>query len=208
MSNTPDNGPPRLLPSLLPNTNTAHPDPITATTASIYAADGDTHPPSAPTSPRPQHDSPTDPEAEPTPDSEAPASPSADDADPDADGDADGDDYPPFHPLFTLITDAQTGETYHPATYYVFSDDEPDALSTAAIHALGEGGDPTVEERYVVVDLAADGASVTAARSLAPRWAVTGAEVRGAPMLGDARQVGGEGEGECCCGDGGVVCGD
>ena len=109
---------------------------------------------------------------------------------------------PSFNPLFTLISDAATGEVYHPSTYYVFVDDDtaPDVMSTAALQALETynpqprpsqpqqitATDPDVEERYLIVDLANDGAAVTAAQSLAPRWAVTNAKVSAAPMFGGA----------------------
>ena len=102
--------------------------------------------------------------------------------------------------MFTLISDAVTGEIYHPSTYYVFADDDaaPDALSTAALHALEThnsqartsrseqitAAEVDVEERYLIVDLASDGAAVTAAQSLAPRWAVTDAKLSPAPMFG------------------------
>jgi hypothetical protein len=104
-----------------------------------------------------------------------------------------------------MITDAESGETYHPSTYYVFADDEPDVLSSAALHALDassvqaqreadarvlvEGG-VREEERYILVSMRPDGTNVAGARSLAPNWAVTNAEVRPAPTFD-----GGDGEG-------------
>jgi hypothetical protein len=104
-----------------------------------------------------------------------------------------------------MITDAESGETYHPSTYYVFQDDEPDVLSSAALHALDAyspqaireaeakalvEGTTREEERYVLLSMGPDGTNVVSARSLAPSWAVTSAEVRAAPTFD-----GGEGEG-------------
>lgn len=112
---------------------------------------------------------------------------------------------PRFAPFFTMITDAESGETYHPSTYYVFADDEPDVLSTAALHALDAysphaqreaeaeallEGTTRVEERYILVSMGPEGTNVASARSLAPSWAVTNAEVRAAPTFD-----GGEGGG-------------
>jgi hypothetical protein len=133
---------------------------------------------------------------------------------------ADGDDYPEaqngmsllppsgFSGFFTMITDAGTEETYHPSTYYVFADDDMDALTTATLHALDasyspedaearsagrqtRNGEalPADEERYLV-----DGTHVQSAKSLAPKWAVIGAEVRHAPTF-DGAEGGTTGEG-------------
>jgi hypothetical protein len=145
----------------------------------------------------------------------------------------DGDDYPAqhdeagsllppenFHPFFTLITDATTGETYHPSTYYVFSDDDPDVLTTASLHALdsyspqatgspsqathssnlregaAEGDEVTDSERYIIVDLAPSGTQIHAAKSLSPEWAITGADIRGAPTFQASEDTEGPGGGE------------
>jgi arginine/ornithine N-succinyltransferase beta subunit len=107
-----------------------------------------------------------------------------------------------------MIKDAETGETYHPSTYYVFEDDEPDVLTTAALHAL-EAGSPNAirdaeakalidgtareEERYVFINMGQDGTNVAGARSLAPSWAVTNAHVRSAPTFDDGE--GGDSDG-------------
>jgi hypothetical protein len=101
---------------------------------------------------------------------------------------------PDFHPFFTLITDSRNGETYHPSTYYVFSDDDPDVLTTATLHALDaqsthfpeeeeqrvQNGD---EERYLVMDMHEDGTRVKEIKSLSSKWAITGAEIRCAPTF-------------------------
>jgi hypothetical protein len=115
---------------------------------------------------------------------------------------------PGFAPFFTMITDAESEETYHPSTYYVFADDEPDVLSTAALDALDvyspgaqEEADTKAqlegiareEERYVLVSLGAEGTNVVSAKSLAPNWAITNAEVRAAPTFDGGEDQGSDG---------------
>jgi hypothetical protein len=116
---------------------------------------------------------------------------------------------PDFHPFFTLITDSSNGETYHPSTYYIFSDDDPDVLTTATLHALDtqsssypdeeEQRDVNEEERYLVVDMHDDATRVKEIKSLTSKWAVTGAEIRCAPTFqqegGAVGEVGGGNEG-------------
>ncbi|TLD18741.1 ubiquitin-protein transferase [Venturia nashicola] len=179
--------PTTLLPSPFPNTpdQIPAPSPVQATTASIYAPGQDPEEPPLP----PQSTGHDEEEVE---------------------EDEEDDDYPelqedqgesllppqPFHPFFTLINDATNGETYHPATYYVFADDDPDVLTTATLHALEaqslrypedeETVDPRNhgdEERYLVVDMHEDGTRVKEIKSLSSKWAVTGAEIRGAPTF-------------------------
>ncbi|KAI9171812.1 Endochitinase B1 [Paramyrothecium foliicola] len=57
-----------------------------------------------------------------------------------------GPDVPPprFEPLFTLLTNSTTNTTVHPRVHYVFSDDDPGVLASAAT-------DPS--QRALVVDL-------------------------------------------------------
>ncbi|RHZ66296.1 hypothetical protein CDV55_107566 [Aspergillus turcosus] len=43
---------------------------------------------------------------------------------------------PSFQPFFTLIEDANTSEYYHPAVHYIFSDDDTDIVTEAALRAL------------------------------------------------------------------------
>jgi hypothetical protein len=109
-----------------------------------------------------------------------------------------------FHPFFTLITDDITGETYHPSTYYIFADDEPDLLTTASLHALDSytpqpsaQGEATDSERYIILDLAPTGTNIQQAKCLSPEWAITGAEIRNAPTFQatDDAAEGGAGEG-------------
>lgn len=112
------------------------------------------------------------------------------------------------------MTDSTNGETYHPATYYIFQDDDPDVLTTATLHALdaqssrfpegeGEGeihaGNTGDEERYLVVDMHGDGTRVKEIKSLSAKWAITGAQIKGAPTFqqegGAVGEIGGGNEG-------------
>lgn len=42
---------------------------------------------------------------------------------------------PAFNPFFTLVEDATTSEHYHPTVHYIFSDDDTDILTDAALRA-------------------------------------------------------------------------
>ncbi|BCR91797.1 uncharacterized protein ACHE_70640A [Aspergillus chevalieri] len=42
----------------------------------------------------------------------------------------------PFQPFFTLVEDANTGEYHHPTVHYIFSDDDTDILTEAAVRSL------------------------------------------------------------------------
>lgn len=48
---------------------------------------------------------------------------------------------PGFQPFFTLIEDANSSEYYHPTVHYIFSDDDPDLVTEAAMRALENGSD-------------------------------------------------------------------
>ncbi|KAK1144963.1 hypothetical protein N8T08_004678 [Aspergillus melleus] len=43
---------------------------------------------------------------------------------------------PPFQPFFTLIEDANTSAYYHPTVHYIFSDDDTDIVTEAALRSL------------------------------------------------------------------------
>lgn len=43
---------------------------------------------------------------------------------------------PQFHPFFTLIEDAQNSEYFHPTVHYIFSDDDTDIVTEAALRSL------------------------------------------------------------------------
>ncbi|KAF7586913.1 hypothetical protein BBP40_008022 [Aspergillus hancockii] len=44
--------------------------------------------------------------------------------------------HPPFQPFFTLVEDANTSEYYHPTVHYIFSDDDTDIVTEAALRSL------------------------------------------------------------------------
>ncbi|KAJ5109496.1 hypothetical protein N7456_006171 [Penicillium angulare] len=44
--------------------------------------------------------------------------------------------HPNFHPFFTLVEDQQTGEYHHPTVHYIFSDDDTDIITAAALRSL------------------------------------------------------------------------
>jgi hypothetical protein len=44
--------------------------------------------------------------------------------------------HPAFQPFFTLIEDAHTSDYYHPTVHYIFSDDDTDIVTEAAIRSL------------------------------------------------------------------------
>lgn len=99
--------------------------------------------------------------------------------------------------------------------HYLFSDDDPEILTAAALEAVDAGdthaqnadgdegdGHDGLEERMVIVDLAADGKSVTSAVSLSKEWQALRTEVGAAPSMGggsggaggSAESKGGDGE--------------
>jgi hypothetical protein len=142
----------------------------------------------------------------------------------DHDPDQDDNDYPPvdphdeaagsllpppnFRPLFTVITDPLTRETYHPAVYYVFSDDAEneregsDVATVAALRALdqtaqkqqsyvrsSQPNEDEIDERFITVDLepvvepTGTALRVKHVSSLSPSWAVTSTTIRSAPTF-------------------------
>lgn len=98
---------------------------------------------------------------------------------------------PDFKALFTLIEDPETGEHHHPTVHYIFSDDDPEILTNAALDALDSHGEAprvnaaqeSVDERYLIVDLAADGKTVASASSLSKDWQAVRASVTQAPSV-------------------------
>jgi hypothetical protein len=44
---------------------------------------------------------------------------------------------PAFQPFFTLIEDAHTSDYHHPTVHYIFSDDDTDIVTEAALRSLG-----------------------------------------------------------------------
>ncbi|CAK1355600.1 hypothetical protein CB0940_00685 [Cercospora beticola] len=92
-----------------------------------------------------------------------------------------------FKPFFTLIEDPVTGEHHHPAVHYIFADDDPDILTNAALHALHTDSDETAStnERFVVVDMSADGREVLSTASLSSRWQDVKSNIKQAPSWGN-----------------------
>ncbi|KAL6887685.1 hypothetical protein HDV57DRAFT_370639 [Trichoderma longibrachiatum] len=93
-----------------------------------------------------------------------------------ADHDHDHDSFPPFEPIFTLLTNTTTNTTVHPRVHYLFSDDDASAIFTAPQTTT----DPL--QRAIVVDLAPPSApngkwSVSWASSLTPDFAVTSSQL-------------------------------
>ena len=100
---------------------------------------------------------------------------------------------PDFKPFFTLIEDAETGETHHPTVHYVFSDDDPELMTSAALDAIER--DPTEssekpEERMLILDIAPDGKHVVAVTSLSPNWQMVKTATRLAPSWGGEENEG------------------
>ena len=104
---------------------------------------------------------------------------------------------PDFKPFFTLIENPQTGEHHHPTVHYIFSDDDTEVLTSAALEALERGDDASqaksrsdeAQERCVIVDMAADGKSVISASSMSPDWQALKYSVMQAPSWGDDSDV-------------------
>lgn len=100
---------------------------------------------------------------------------------------------PDFRPFFTLVEDAESGEHHHPTMHYLFSDDDPEVLTSATLAAIEQqtmaGSQQEVEERFVLLDMAADGKTVTSASSMSPRWQAVKTSIGQAPSWGDGSQA-------------------
>ncbi|KAF2842750.1 hypothetical protein M501DRAFT_23822 [Patellaria atrata CBS 101060] len=120
-----------------------------------------------------------------------------------------------FNPFFTLIEDAVNGEHYHPSVHYVFADDDPEVQTAISINAL-TGYDPVEDsatdhpstndrdstsarqppagskERYLVVDVAADGHTVIQTQSLDKEWQIIQAGIDIAPTWDESEGQAGE----------------
>ena len=99
---------------------------------------------------------------------------------------------PDFRPFFTLVEDPETGENHHPSIHYIFSDDDADFLTSALIdnHSLHTDHPQTSldAERLILLDVAADGKSISNAQSLSPDWQVAMAAVTQAPSWNETDQ--------------------
>ncbi|KAK3702911.1 hypothetical protein LTR37_014760 [Vermiconidia calcicola] len=103
---------------------------------------------------------------------------------------------PDFQPFFTLIEEPATGEHHHPTVHYMFSDDDPEVLTSAALDALDTAEDGSAEvaqagqirERCVIIDMAADGKTVASASSISPDWQALKTTITQAPSLFNASE--------------------
>ena len=87
-----------------------------------------------------------------------------------------------FRPFFTLIEDAHTGQHHHPNVLYIFSDDDPDLLTSTILDATQryeQGEDDT--QRTILVDLQQDGKTIDRCHSLSSDWQVVKATTSQAP---------------------------
>ncbi|KAH0170217.1 hypothetical protein KCU67_g2731, partial [Aureobasidium melanogenum] len=100
---------------------------------------------------------------------------------------------PDFRPFFTLIEDPDSGEHHHPSVHYIFSDDNPDFLTSTIVDAMGQeqaGTSPEQKvdnnrERMILLDIAPDGKTVNEIQSLSPHWQVLRTTVGQAPSWAD-----------------------
>ncbi len=100
---------------------------------------------------------------------------------------------PDFKPYFTLIEDPGTGRYYHPHVHYMFSDDDKEILTSAVLENFQTTGDGHASrqtpddspERYIIVDVAANGKTITAAASLSADWQALKTTTTAAPSWGD-----------------------
>ena len=99
---------------------------------------------------------------------------------------------PALTPFFTLVESTHDPSPHHPTTHYLFSDDDPDLITDAAllIHEPPPTtkSTPGINNRYILVTLAPDARSIVSAQSMTGDWQVLSADIRAAPTL--------EGEGE------------
>ncbi|KAL7274764.1 hypothetical protein RUND412_002318 [Rhizina undulata] len=121
---------------------------------------------------------------------------------------------PPFTPFFTLISNPSSTSYTHPIVHYVFADDDfdpylaaetfsassnprpqsrPQSQSKSSQQQLTQDGKP--KERIIIVDVNPDCCSVSAARSLAPDWQVSGVSISAAPQWMATSEGSGEGGG-------------
>ena len=99
---------------------------------------------------------------------------------------------PDFRPFFTLIEDPTTGEHHHPSIHYIFSDDDPDFLTSAIVNSQplqGEqAGSTRNQERLVLLDISPDGKTIRDAQSLSPDWQVASTTISQAPSWNETDQ--------------------
>ncbi|CAD0093533.1 unnamed protein product [Aureobasidium mustum] len=100
---------------------------------------------------------------------------------------------PDFRPFFTLIEDPETGEHHHPSVHYIFSDDNPDFLTSTIVDAMGQEQAGTSSEqkvdnnreRMILLDMAPDGKTINEVQSLSPHWQILRTTIGQAPSWAD-----------------------
>ncbi|KAI5237193.1 hypothetical protein E4T43_08115 [Aureobasidium subglaciale] len=100
---------------------------------------------------------------------------------------------PDFRPFFTLIEDPDTGEHHHPSVHYIFSDDNPDVVTSTIVEGIDrelantplEKRPTNNRERMILLDVAPDGKTVNEAQSLSPHWQILKTTVGQAPSWAD-----------------------
>jgi hypothetical protein len=92
---------------------------------------------------------------------------------------------PDFRPFFTLIEDPDTGEHHHPSVHYIFSDDNPDFLTSAVVDGMDQEQTAKDRERMILLDMASDGKTIVEAQSLSQHWQVLSTTVGQAPSWAD-----------------------
>jgi hypothetical protein len=100
---------------------------------------------------------------------------------------------PDFRPFFTLIEDPGTGEHHHPSVHYIFSDDNPDFLTSAVVNRMDQEQPATSSEqqmannrqRMILLDMAPDGKTIVEAQSLSQHWQILKTTVGQAPSWAD-----------------------
>ncbi|GAB7353709.1 hypothetical protein MBLNU459_g4112t1 [Dothideomycetes sp. NU459] len=80
---------------------------------------------------------------------------------------------PDFRPFFTLIEDPESGEHIHPAVHYIFSDDDPDFVTSAILEGLESEQQDQIK--------GGDGKTIKNVQSLSPEWQVSNAVIGQAP---------------------------
>ncbi|KAB8337204.1 hypothetical protein FH972_021506 [Carpinus fangiana] len=100
---------------------------------------------------------------------------------------------PDFHPFFTIVQDsgASGSSHHHPHVHYIFSDDDPEPVTSALLRSLDRtgstaDGQQNLRERAIIVDLAADGQTVVSTKSLSPNWQTTKTSMQSAPTFDGA----------------------
>ena len=99
---------------------------------------------------------------------------------------------PDFRPFFTLIEDPASGEHHHPSIHYIFSDDDPDFLTSAIVNSQPLRSEQTEstqnQERLVLLDISPDGKDIRDAQSLSPDWQVASTNISQAPSWNETDQ--------------------